>query len=89
MKRTIAALSACLFAGAAFAQTTPAQAPSQTTTPDSSISPAVARAAAAHEKQAGEKPAAKADAKNKKSKGKASKKRKQDDGQVSKQDTTA
>jgi hypothetical protein len=95
MKTTIAILSACLFAGAAFAQTAPAQAPAQTTTPDSSTSPEVAKAAAGHEKQgtkadakdakAGAKPAKKA----KKAKGKSNRKARPDDGHASKEDTTA
>jgi hypothetical protein len=92
MKTTIAILSACLFAGAAFAQTAPAQAPAQTTTPDSSTSPEVAKAAAGHEKQ-GTKAAAK-DAKGgakpaKKAKGKSNRKARPDDGHASKEDTTA
>jgi hypothetical protein len=52
MKNPIATLIAGLFATAAFAQTTPAPAPGQTTTPDSSTSPEVAKAAAAHDKEA-------------------------------------
>jgi hypothetical protein len=92
MKTTVAILSACLFAGSAYAQTAPAQAPTQTTTPDSSTSPEVAKAAAGHEKEAtkaGPKDA-KADAKPaRKAKGKASKKTKPDAGHASKEDTTA
>jgi hypothetical protein len=49
MKRIAATLTAGLFAGAAFAQTTTP--PTQATTPDSAMSPAVATAAAGHEKQ--------------------------------------
>ena len=48
MKRTIATLIAGLFATAAFAQT---PAPAPTTMPDSATPPAVAKAAAAHDKQ--------------------------------------
>jgi hypothetical protein len=51
MKKIVATLIAGLFATAAFAQT-PAPAAGQTTTPDSATSPAVAQAAAQHEKQA-------------------------------------
>lgn len=51
MKTTIATLGAFLLAGAAFAQTAPAEAPAQATMPDSSTPPAVAKAAAAHEKR--------------------------------------
>jgi hypothetical protein len=91
MKTASATLIACLFAGAAFAQTS-GQAPAQATTPDSSTSPAVAKAAAGHEKQAAKADAkdAKADGKqNKKSRGKASKKARPDAGHASKEDTTA
>jgi len=48
MKRTVATLIAGLFATAAFAQ---APAPAQTTTPDSATPPAVAKAAAEHDKK--------------------------------------
>ena len=82
MKTTIVTLCACLFAGAAFAQTAPVRAPAQTTTPDSSTSPAVAKAAAGHEKQAAPK-------KSKKTKSKATRRAKPDDGHASKEDTTA
>ena len=50
MKRIAATLIAGLFASVAFAQT-PATAPAQTTTPDSSTPPAVGKAAAKHEKE--------------------------------------
>jgi hypothetical protein len=65
MKNTIAALIAGLFATAAFAQT-----PAPTTAPDSSTPPAVAKAAAEHEKQAAkaDKKDAKAAAKHGKTK---------------------
>ena len=95
MKTTIAILGACMFAGAAFAQTVPAQAPAQTTTPDSGTSPAVAKAAAAHEKDAAQagakdaKPGAKAGKTKNKAKGKTNQKPRPDDGHASKQDTTA
>jgi hypothetical protein len=95
MKTTIAILGTCLFAGAVLAktpaQTAPVQAPAQTTTPDSSTSPEVAKAAAGHEKEAAKAGArdAKADTKAKKAKGKASKKAKPDAGHASKEDTTA
>ncbi|MGO4478879.1 hypothetical protein AB4Z32_21765 [Massilia sp. 2TAF26] len=64
MKNMTAILIAGLFAGAAFAQTAPAPVPGQTTTPDSSTSPEVAKAAAAHEKDATKD--AKSDARQKK-----------------------
>jgi hypothetical protein len=99
MKTTIAILGTCLFAGAVLAktpaQTAPVQAPAQTTTPDSSTSPEVAKAAAGHEKEAAKaggrdaKADTKADTKAKKAKGKASKKAKPDAGHASKEDTTA
>jgi hypothetical protein len=96
MKTAIAILSTCLFAGAVLAetpaQTAPVQAPAQTTTPDSSTSPEVAKAAAGHEKEAAKAGArdAKADTKpGKKAKGKAGKKTKPDAGHASKEDTTA
>lgn len=63
MKKTIATLIAGLFATAAFAQTpAPAPATPSSTAPQSSVSPAVGKAEAGHEKQA-----AKADAKDAKS----------------------
>lgn len=67
MKKTIATLIAGLFATAAFAQTTPAPAAPSTATPQSAISPAVAKAQATHEKEA-----AAADAKETKGAHKAS-----------------
>jgi hypothetical protein len=75
MKKTIATLIAGLFATAAFAQTpAPAPATPSSTTPQSSVSPAVGKAEAGHEKQA-----TKADAKDAKStkstKSKSSKKK--------------
>ena len=48
MKRTVATLVAGLFASVAFAQ---APAPAQPTTPDAATPPAVAKAAAEHDKQ--------------------------------------
>jgi hypothetical protein len=52
MKKTIATLIAGLFATAAFAQTTPAPASPSTATPQSAVSPAVAKAQATHDKEA-------------------------------------
>lgn len=52
MKKTIASLIAGLFATAAFAQTAPAPASPSNATPQSSISPAVAKAQATHDKEA-------------------------------------
>jgi hypothetical protein len=70
MKKTIATLIAGLFASAAFAQTpAPATATPSSTAPQSSVSPAVGKAEAGHEKQA-----AKSDAKDAK-KAKSSKKK--------------
>jgi hypothetical protein len=83
MKTTIATLIAGLCATAALAQA-PAAPPVQTTTPDSSTSPEVAKAAAGHEKQAAPRKSRKA-----KAKAKATRKPKVDDGHASKEDTTA
>jgi hypothetical protein len=98
MKKAIAAMTAGLFATAAFAQ-----APSRTTTPDSSTSPAVAKAVAAHEKQGAKtdakdagpevpqaKEAGKSAAGKKKTKGVRAKiKMPPDNGHASKEDGTA
>jgi hypothetical protein len=51
MKNTIASLTAGLFATAAFAQATPPAAAPATATPQSAVSPAVAKAQATHDKE--------------------------------------
>jgi hypothetical protein len=70
MKRTIATLIAGLFATAAFAQTPAPTTPAPTAAPASTVSPAVGKAAAEHDKTTTDTKPAKAKSKHKAKKAK-------------------